>query len=467
VRLPRYLAYKNSGREWLGHVPSRWKVMPIRLAARLESGHTPSRSRPDWWEDCTVPWFTLADVSQIRQGGLDVIFDTKEKVSELGLLNSSARRLPPGTVMLSRTASVGFAAIMGVEMATTQDFANWVCGPSLRPRFLLQVFRAMQGEFARLMMGSTHNTIYMPDIAGLRFALPPLEEQDAIVEFVAGETAKIDALIAEQEKLIALLAEKRQATISRAVTRGLNPDVPMKDSGVMWLGRVPAHWSVLRIKHLVRTIEQGWSPQCEGQPVDDAEQWGVLKVGCVNGGQFDPTENKRLPENLEPLPNYALLTDDLLVSRANTRELVGSAAVVGRDFPRLLLCDKLYRLRLRMDLCRPDFLAAFLGSSRVRSQIQIEATGASSSMLNIGQAAVLNLMVALPPVGEQQAIGTDIKEQTAHMSKLEADATRAIALLRERRSALITAAVTGQIDVRDAVGQAQDQPQPIGETGAP
>lgn len=209
---------KESGAEWLGKVPAHWRPMPIRLAARLESGHTPSRSRPDWWVDCTVPWFTLADVWQIRNGGADVVFETKEKVSELGLANSSARLLPRGTVMLSRTASVGFSAIMGVDMATTQDFANWVCGKELVPEFLLCVFRSMSSEFRRLMMGSTHNTIYMPDIQAFRFALPPIEEQHAIVEFVSQATASIDALTIEAELGVDLLLERRAALISAAVT---------------------------------------------------------------------------------------------------------------------------------------------------------------------------------------------------------------------------------------------------------
>lgn len=209
---------KDSGVEWLGEVPAHWKVMPIRLAARLESGHTPSRSRPDWWLDCTVPWFSLADVWQIREAGRDVVYETKEMVSELGLANSSARLLPKGTVMLSRTASVGFAAIMGVDMATTQDFANWVCGQSLLPEFLLDTFKAMKPEFNRMMMGSTHNTIYMPDIQAFRFALPSMNEQAQIVAYVRDATAQSDELIAEAKAAVSLLKERRSALISAAVT---------------------------------------------------------------------------------------------------------------------------------------------------------------------------------------------------------------------------------------------------------
>ena len=291
--------------------------------------------------------------------------------------------------------------------------------------------------------------LYWDEFKTLSVTLPPATEQTAIAAFLDHETAKIDALIAEQDKLLALLAEKRQATISHAVMKGLAPDVPMKDSEVEWLGEMPSHWELTRIGNVVSTIEQGWSPQCENFPVEEPDEWGVLKVGCVNGGVFRPSENKKLPPELAPLPAYALKQGDLLVSRANTRELVGSAAVVPTDFNNLLLCDKLYRLRLAPSKCVVAFAAAYLCTRAARSQIELDATGASSSMLNISQSAVLDLLMPLPGIDEQNAIAEFLSAETARLDALTAEATRAIALLKERRSALISAAVTGKIDVRD------------------
>ena len=172
----RYPAYKDSGVPWLGDVPMHWQVRRLKHLARLESGHTPSRAVAEYWENCTIPWVSLADVGRLRSGTVDTIEDTVEKISELGLANSSARLLPSGTVILSRTASVGYSAILGKPMATTQDFANWICGPGLRARYLLHALRAMTPEFRRLTMGSTHQTIYMPDIAQFVVAHPPLDE---------------------------------------------------------------------------------------------------------------------------------------------------------------------------------------------------------------------------------------------------------------------------------------------------
>ena len=209
---------KASGVQWIGEVPTHWNVVPLRAMARLESGHTPSRSRPEYWENCEYPWFTLSDVWQIRDGGFEYVSDTSEKVSALGLANSSARLLPKGTVILSRTASVGFAAIMKMNMATSQDFANWICGAELEPRFLLWSFRGMKAEFDRLMMGSTHKTIYMPDIAAFRIAMPNLTQQRKIDGYLTQFTATVSELIESVQGGIETLQERRSALISAAVT---------------------------------------------------------------------------------------------------------------------------------------------------------------------------------------------------------------------------------------------------------
>jgi len=212
------VSMKASGIEWLGKIPAHWDVMKTKYAASLRSGHTPSRQHPEYWENCTIPWFGLADVWQIRSGHTDYVFETNEKISSIGLANSAACLLPKGTVILSRTASVGFSAIMNTPMATTQDYVNWICGESLIPEFLLYVFRAMTREFERLMMGSTHQTIYMPDAARFVCPIPPLGEQRKIVTFIREQIGAIDKLIEKVHAAINHLREYRAALISAAVT---------------------------------------------------------------------------------------------------------------------------------------------------------------------------------------------------------------------------------------------------------
>jgi len=209
---------KDSGIEWLGEIPAHWETKRLKFVARLESGHTPSRSAPEYWVNCTIPWVSLADVGKLRDQTVDVINETSEKISELGMANSAARLLPAGTVILSRTASVGFSSILGCPMATTQDFANWVCSSSLSPRYLLYCFRAMQGEFKRLTMGSTHQTIYMPDIAKFAVPVPPLAEQQAICQHISNHCTSVDSLVGKIRGVNERLKERRAALITAAVT---------------------------------------------------------------------------------------------------------------------------------------------------------------------------------------------------------------------------------------------------------
>ncbi len=204
---------------WLPTIPSSWREATLRLVARLGSGHTPSRSRPEWWENCTVPWVTTGEVARLRSDRHEFVQDTRERVSELGLANSSAVVHPAGTVVLSRTASAGYSGIMASPMATSQDFVTWTCGPDLEPRFLLLCLRAMRGDLlGRLAQGSTHKTIYMPDIESIRVPLPPLEDQVEIVESAWERLDGVGELEDALASQIDLLQERRRSLITAAVT---------------------------------------------------------------------------------------------------------------------------------------------------------------------------------------------------------------------------------------------------------
>lgn len=208
---------RDSGTGWAGSIPQYWNSGNIRHFAAMKTGHTPSRSELDYWIDTSIPWFTLADVWQLRQGA-KYISASAELISNLGLQNSAAELLPKGTVVLSRTASVGFTGIMGVPMATSQDYWNWVPSDSLAPEFLWYQLRAMGPYFRSLMHGSTHKTIYQADAAAMRIVVPPLDEQLRIVAGLDRATAAMDSTAARARELVAVLRERRQALISAAVT---------------------------------------------------------------------------------------------------------------------------------------------------------------------------------------------------------------------------------------------------------
>jgi type I restriction enzyme, S subunit len=215
-RMPSKLA-------WADLLPVTWKSVKLGHFARMGSGHTPSRSHPEWWEDCTIPWITTGEVSQVRDDRREVLTETRECISEIGMANSSAELHLKGTVVLCRTASAGYSAIMGEDMATSQDFVTWICGPFLDPFYLLWCLRAMRSDLlGRLAMGSTHKTIYVPDLQMLRIPLPPIAEQQRIVSSIHAANMAIDAAVDVIDRQLALLAERRQALITAAVTGGIS-----------------------------------------------------------------------------------------------------------------------------------------------------------------------------------------------------------------------------------------------------
>ena len=211
---------KASGVEWIGSIPGDWQALKVTQVARQETGHTPSRKVASFWvpEECVIPWFSLSDVWQIRQDGRVYVSETSEKISHIGMQNSAARLLPANTVILSRTASVGFPAILSIPMATTQDFVGWICSNRVRPKYLYYVLRAMKAEFRRLMMGSTHQTIYMPDIRSFRTPLPPILEQNQIVSELDENISRFQSAAAKIKLSIDRLREFRSALITAAVT---------------------------------------------------------------------------------------------------------------------------------------------------------------------------------------------------------------------------------------------------------
>lgn len=189
--------------EGITHIPADWDLVTLTKVAKLESGHTPSRDKPDYWNG-EIPWLSLADTEALDALEVD---QTSECVTAKGIANSSARVLPKDTVVFSRTATVGKASRMKRPMATSQDFANWVCGPTLVPAYLVQVFRHMEREWDRLQEGSTHQTIYMPVFKKLQILLPPTTEQQRIAD--VGEA--FDVRIAKERETRKVLGENRDA----------------------------------------------------------------------------------------------------------------------------------------------------------------------------------------------------------------------------------------------------------------
>lgn len=275
--------------------------------------------------------------------------------------------------------------------------------------------------------------------------MPPLSEQTQIAAFLERETAKTDGLIAEQQRLIELLKEKRQAVISRAVTKGLNPKAPMKPSGVEWLGDVPEHWVVTPLKWLTDPARPIMYGIVLPGP-DVGEGIPILKGGNVRPSRMNLQSMARTTPAIEaPYARARLKEGDLVYS---IRGSIGDCERVPADLEGANITQDVARVAIAKGICASWARWALLASA-IRDDLAIGSLGAAVRGINIFD--LKRASIPTPPVGEQAAIAAFIDSETAKLEQLSTEARRAIDLLRERRTTLISAAVTGQIDVRGLI----------------
>jgi type I restriction enzyme, S subunit len=277
--------------------------------------------------------------------------------------------------------------------------------------------------------------------------LPPLPIQKAIASYLDKETVRIDALIEKKERQIELLQEKRQAIITRAVTKGLKPNAKMKDSGIEWIGEIPEGWKVQKLKHIVKRIESGTSVNGIDNPVE-AGKTGVLKTSCVSSGRFLPNENKEVVDEDIERVSCPVRQGSMIINRANTPSLIARSGYVDDFYPNLYLSDKLWQAIFdSSNKAFEKYTWYFISCEMVRRYISLFASGTSDSMKNISKEDFQNSPFLKPPAREAYEIVRYLEKSSATLDSLESAISLSIAKLREYRSSLITAAVSGHIEV--------------------
>lgn len=436
MSFPRYPEYKDSGVEWLGEVPAHWDVLALkRDLSFLTSG---SRGWAEHYADEGAVFIRIGNLTRDR---ISLDLSDIQYVDIPDGAEGERTRVQPGDVLFSITAYLGSVAVVpdGIDNAYVSQhvalarisgrrfLSEWVAYSALS--IVGKTYLETQGY------GGTKIQLGLDDIANLIVMAPSISEQRIITDFIGRETAKIDALIAEQEHLIALLKEKRQAVISHAVTKGLYPDVPMRESGVEWLGQVPAHWVVRRVGTLFgEAIEQG---------NDDLPILSVSIHDGVSDRQLSDDEMDRKVTRSEDTSKYKRVQPQDLVYNmmrawqggfgcVATKGMVSPAYVVAR--PKVKVQTKFIELLLRTGLAVEEM--------RRRSQ------GVTDFRLRLYWDEFKTMSVCMPTIAEQDQILSWIDQETQKFDALTDVATSAITLLQERRSALISAAVTGKIDVR-------------------
>lgn len=434
MSLPGYSQYKDSGVPWLGKVPKHWPVHETKrhfLRKKVINTGMACENRLALTMNGVVPR-SLDDLDGLQSSDYEgyQLFEKGDLAFKLIDLQN---------IKTSRVGLVPERGIMSPAYIRLQPLGN------TDSRFAYWYFMALYwNQVFNSLGGGVRQTLGPEELLTLEYPAPPLDEQTVIAAFLDRETAKIDALIAEQEKLLTLLAEKRQATISHAVTKGLNPDAPMKNSGVAWLGEVPAHWQLVPFKCcvdyqegpgiLAEDFRDGGVPLLRVAGIQ--EQWATL-TGC---NYLDPEKVTKKWQH------FRLVRGDLLISASAS---MGTICEVGEEAEGAIPYTGIIRLRGKDGQMEKSFIRHLVVSSQFLTQIDLLKAGAT--IQHFGPTHLGQMFVVRPPEEEQRLIATFIDDVLAKLSTLTNEAIYAVQLLKERRSALISAAVTGKIDVRNII----------------
>jgi len=434
-----YPKYKESGVEWLGEIPEHWKYYRIDWISNIIRGNTGFKKDEllDNGKYVALQYGKTYKVDEVTQSfsfyvneefykdtqlvhyGDTILISTSETVedlghscfynrNDLGLIGGEQILLKPNTQLLYEKYLYYYSTIFSDELR------KYATG--------LKVFR-----------------FSIDDLKNIFFSLPPIQEQQTIANYLDKATAKIDTLIQKQERLIELLKEKRQALISHAVTKGLNPDVKMKDSRIEWLGEIPEHWTVKKLKHIGEAIiGLTYSPN---NIVDENEGTLVLRSSNLQNGGLYYGDNVYVNSYI---PNKLITKsgDIVICSRNGSRKLIGKNAMIDKQSAGVSFGAFTSVFRSKQN----PFVFYILNSSLFKYQ---SGRFMTTTINQLTTGTLNEFQIALPSDSEQSEIVNYLDDRTSKIDTLINKATKAIELLKERRTALISAVVTGKIDVRE------------------
>ncbi|WP_419838483.1 restriction endonuclease subunit S [Candidatus Poriferisodalis sp.] len=430
-----YANHRSSGIEWLGDIPAHWGLQRLGFAlADAVAGGTPSTSRDDYWaedDEDGMPWIAIADMSE---GG--IVESTEKAVTEPGMRDARLRPLPPGTIIYSMYASVGAVAVLGLEAVTNQAILGLLPRRHVENPYLFWWLHALHGPVLALTRNNTQANLSAETVRRLPIVLPPASEQQAISAFLDRETARIDRLITMQESLIERLDEYRTALITRVVTKGpppeaaeaggLDPEPALKDSGVEWLGEVPEHWVVKRLAYVVDCLDGKRVPLNSEQR---SYRQGTIPYWGANG-VLDHVDDWLFSE-----PLVLLGEDGAPFFTGNKRVAFSTRGKIWVNNHAHVLRPVGIHQEFLIHVLNVTDYAAFIGGS-TRDKLT--------------QGDMNDIPILVPPKEDQVLIIDYLSGQLDQVGGLRNRIDASIGRLREYRSALISAAVTGKIDVRDA-----------------
>lgn len=446
IKNKAYPKYKPSGVEWLGDVPEHWGVKRLKYQVTINDETLPETTDPDFE-------LLYVDISSVNPS-LGIV--QKESLLFENAPSRARRIVRNGDTIVStvRTYLRAISPVIDPEsnLIVSTGFAV------IRPRKINQDYlsAAIQApyfieEVVSRSVGVSYPAINASEIGFISIPLPPFPEQQAIAAFLDRDTGRIDSLITKKQRLLELLTEQRTALISRAVTKGLDATVKLKPSGVGWLGDVPGHWGVKRLKDLLQEKKGAIKTGPFGSQLLSSEMYDedvkVYNQKSVITNDFEYGENYISFEKFKDLKEFQTFPGDFLIT---TRGTIGRCAILPKDAEQGILHPCLMRLQTNKSRVFDRYLEILIEESTfILEQLKIKSNGTTIEV--IYQDSLKNVTVLLPPLTEQQTIAAFLDRETAKIDTLSAKVVTVIERLKEYRTALISSAVTGKIDVREAV----------------
>lgn len=415
---------------WIGELPTDWKTVPVKRLAAIYNGATPKSGVDELWNG-DINWFTPTDLDN---DGVTELSESSRKLTRLGLNSCAAQIAPAGSVVLSSRAPVGSVGVTTLEAATNQGCRTLAPFNNYPPKLLANTLLAAREQLQLASNGTTFLELSTRALADFKLPVPPASEWSVLLDHLNRATTRIDALVAKKTRFIELLREKRQALITHAVTKGLDRRVAMKDSGVEWLGKVPAHWSIQRAKYLFTLAQRPPRPED-----------GI--VTAFRDGEVTLRSNRRtdgFTNAIKEAGYQGVRKGDLVIHAMDA--FAGAIGVSDSDGK----CTPVYSCCVPKQGATSDYYARCVRTMATTGYIESLAKGIRERSTDFRWATFAEQVLPKPPEDEQLAIGHFLDRATTRIDALVAKTERSIELLREHRTALITAAVTGKIDLRPA-----------------
>lgn len=410
----------------------------LRFLFSVTSGATPESGNSAFW-DGDIYWATPEDVS----GGAKTLSSTRRKITKEGFENCSAKMAPPGTIVLTKRAPIGQLAISNVDLCCNQGCFLLEPAPDADNHFFYYWLTIQTGYLQVLGRGSTFMELSTDEIKAIDAPCIPVAQQRQISKYLDRETGDIDTLIGAKRRLLDLLAEKRRAIVAEAIMRGLNPAAPLRPSGIDWLGDIPAHWEAIPLRFLV-SLSGGATPDTR-----NLDYWS----GAIPW--VSPKDMKRdfIDDAEDHVSEAALDNSALKMIEPNAILIVVRGMILAHSFPTAIntvpvtINQDMKALRCSEKIA-PAFLVDVLKGAK--DYLVSLADSSAHGTKKLETEALCRFEVPVPPLAEQREIVRHIAAETAKIDRLRAATEHSITLLKERRGALIAAAVTGQIDIPEA-----------------